>query len=187
MATKAKRKPNTAMVFNPRRRLSLGGSRQANPVRKRRSNRRRRNPVTKAITRRRNPVRRRSNPITSATQLVIAAVMTALGVSLFDVGMQRLVPQQSAIVRIGVKGGVAWLVNSYGQKIPVLGKYRSEIALVILTSAVIDGLKLWVFPLVANTAAQFGLVAPQGQLVGVPDGDDTTGNIWGNSNVYKFA
>ena len=75
MATKTRRKSNTALVFNPAgRSLSIGGSRRTNPARKRRRRhatthhrRRRRNPVMKTVAaRRRNPVRRRRNPLTAS-------------------------------------------------------------------------------------------------------------------------
>lgn len=182
MATR--RKAKTALVLNPAgRSLSIGGSRRTNPARKRRRRsavRRRRNPVAlKSAARRRNPLRRR-NPITSVTGLVTTAVFAALGVSLFDLIASKFTPQSSALIRTGVKAGGAWAVANWGNKLPVLGKYKNEIALVLLTSAAIDVMKLYVFPLVAGAAGSVGLLIPAGA---VSAGDDSMGNIYGNSYI----
>ena len=190
MATKTRRKRNTAMVFNPAgRALSIGGSRRSpNPARRRRrrstrrrSVRRRANPIAaRSITRRRNPIRRRRNPST-ASGLLVAAVFAGIGVSIFDVVTQKFVPQSSSLVRAGVKIGGAWLFQSnMGAKVPVLGKYRNDIALVLAVSGVIDLMKLYVFPLVANAAGSLGVAIP------LPT-DDTMGNIYGNAHNPQYA
>ena len=185
MATRTRRKSNTALVFNPSRSLSIGGSRRrTNPTRKRRrrrhlSHRRRRNPIAKMVAprRRRNPIRRRRNPST-ASGLLVAAVFAGIGVSIFDVVTTRMIPQNSALVRAGVKLGGAWLFQSnIGSKVPVLGKYRQDIALVLAVSGVVDLMKLYVFPLVASAAGSVGLMMP----APLDAGDGTTGNIWGNA------
>lgn len=150
MATKTRRrKTNTAMVFNPNRGLSIGGrstvrrSAKRNPVRKKRA-------LVANSRHKRRRVSRRRNPITNVSQLLVTAFMAGIGVSIADVVIQKVMPQQSAIVRIGGKAGVAWLINNYGQKIPVLGNYKTEIALVLLVSAVMDASKLWVLPIVSQ-------------------------------------
>ena len=187
MATKTRRKRNTALVFNPAgRSLSIGGSRRTNPARKRRRRhatthhrRRRRNPVMKTVAvRRRNPVRRRRNPST-ASGLLVAAVFAGIGVSIFDVVATRVVPQSSALVRAATKLGGAWLFqSSLGNKVPVLGKYRNDIALVLAVSGVVDLMKLYVFPLVGSVAGSVGLLNGS-PLLSIDDG--TTGNIYGNA------
>ena len=185
MATK-RRKRNTALVYNPAgRSLAIGGAR-VNPSRRRRRkstrrrSARRRNPVVKVMARRRNPIRRRRrNPITSTTSLIATAFMAGIGVSLFDVAANNLLPASSAMVRTGVKLGGAYAINTFGRRVPILGKYKTEIALVLLTSAAIDVMKLYILPLVTQTAAQFGLGS--GQLLQVGSGDGTTGNIYGNA------
>jgi len=183
MAT-TKRKKNTALVLNPAgRALSIaGGSRRTNPARRRRrrsatSSRRRRNPVAmKTVARRRNPVRRRRNPA-STSGLIVAAVMAGLGVSLFDVVSSKFLPQQSALIRAGVKLGGAYLFQSkLGNSVPVLGKFKNDIALVLAVSGVVDLMKLYVFPMVASAAGSVGLLIPAPAT-----GDDTTGNIYGNA------
>lgn len=172
---KARRKTNTAMVFNPSRGLSIGGR---SSVRKTAA---RKNPVRK-VAAKRNPVRRikrRSNPA-SVTGLVVTAVMAGIGVSLFDVITTRVVPQSSSLVRAGVKLGGAWLFqSSLGSKVPVLGKYKNDIALVLAVSGVVDLMKLYVLPVVASIvpAGLLGASAPQ-QLVGV---DGTTGSLYDTS------
>ena len=89
-----------------------------------------------------------------------------------------MIPQNSALVRAGVKLGGAWLFQSnLGSKVPVLGKYRQDIALVLAVSGVVDLMKLYVFPLVASAAGSVGLMMP----APFDTGDDTTGNIWGNA------
>ena len=170
--TKA-RKAKTALVFNPSgRQLSINGSRRRT-VKSR--SKRRSNPVAaKAVTRRRNP-RRKSNPITSATALIATAAMAGVGVSLFDVAATYLLPNASSLVRVGVKVGGAWALNEYGAKLPVLGKYRSEIALVVLTSAAIDLMKLYLFPVVAKAANSFGLVGSGPSLTAAPDDGGVSG------------
>ena len=186
MATKTRRKANTALVFNPARRLSIGGAR-VNPTKKRRRSRRRRNPIVKtaAFRRRSNPVRRRSNPSTTGG-LVAAAVMAGIGVSLFDVVSTRIMPQSSSLVRAGVKFGGAFLFQSrIGSKIPFLGKYKNDIALVLAVAGVVDVMKLYVLPLVTQTAASIGLVS--GPLLQVGAGDDTTGNIYGNAYPASYS
>jgi len=181
MATK--RKANTALVHNPSRRLTIGGAKKVNPVRrKRRSSARgrRRNPIAVSSARRRNPVRR-SNPAT-VQGLLVAAVMAGVGVSIFDVIAQRFVPASSGVVRAGVKLGGAWLFQSnLGSKVPVLGKYKNDIALVLAVSGVVDLMKLYVFPVVASTAASFGLMAGP-PVIQIGAGDETTGNIYGNAH-----
>lgn len=182
MATK-RRKRNTALVLNPAgRSLSIGGSRRTNPARRRRRAKgRRRNPVAlKAVARRRNPVRKR-NPISNVSGLISAAVFAGIGVSLFDVISSRVVPNSSGLVRTGVKAGAAWALTQWGRKLPLLGNYRNEIALVLLTSAAIDVMKLYVFPLVAGAAGSVGLLIPAGAVQDASDG--TTGNIYGNSYI----
>lgn len=167
------------MVYNPSRRLSIGGAKKSNPVRRKRraSSRRRRNPV-KAIARRSNPVRRR-NPSTT-TGLLVAAVMAGVGVSIFDLIATRFAPSSSAIVRAGVKLGGAYAFQNWGRKVPVLGKYNQEIALVLGVAGVVDLMKLYVFPLVSSTAASIGLLG-NSHLVQIGEGDGTTGNIYGNA------
>src|SRR5690606_4535655 len=187
MATKTRRKTSTAMVFNPSRSLAIGGSRTVNPRRRRRrrtvkrrttsyARRRRRNPATPIVARRRrNPIRRRRNPST-ASGLLVAAVMAGIGVSIFDLAAQRFAPSQSVMMRAGVKLGGAFLMQSrYGSKIPVLGKYKNDIALVLAVAGVVDLMKLYVFPLVSQVAGNVG------GMIALPGGDDTTGNIYGNA------
>ncbi|MDI1240383.1 MAG: hypothetical protein PSX80_00505 [bacterium] len=129
--------------------------------------------MANAVARRRNPIRRRRNPATTSG-LLVAAVMAGLGVSLFDVLTTKFVPQQSALVRAGVKLGGAYLFQSkLGNSVPVLGKFKNDIALVLAVSGVVDLMKLYVFPMVANAAGSVGLL--------IPAGDDTTGNIYGNA------
>lgn len=185
MATKRRsRKRNTALVLNPAgRSLSIGGSRRAtNPARRRRkASGRRRNPVAvKAVSRRRNPIRK-ANPINSVSGLITAAVFAGIGVSIFDVVSSKVLPNQAGLVRTGVKAGSAWAISVWGGKLPVLGKFRNEIALVLLTSAAIDVMKIYLFPLIAGAAGSVGLLIPAGAVQQA--GDGTTGNIYGNSYI----
>ena len=134
--------------------------------------------MTKSTRRRSNPFRRKRNPIGSITGLVSAAVMAAVGVSIFDVVAMKVAPAQQGLMRTGIKAAGAWAVMSYGNKIPILGKYKSEIALVLATAAAIDVLKIYVFPMVAQVAN--GVVPNL-----IPTGDDTTAGIYGNAPVYS--
>lgn len=178
------------MVVNPARRsLSIGGARQ-NPSRKprrRRSTRRRSNPVVRKIasTRRRSNPRRVLNPISSVSGLLAAAIFTGVGVSIFDVIVQRVAPQSQGLMRTGIKAGGAYAFLTWGDKVPVLKKYKNEIALVLGVSAAIDVMKLYVFPLVYQTAASFGLnLNGGGNLQQLPNGDDGgVGSIYANANL----
>lgn len=180
MATKSRKRNTagrTALVFNPAgRSLSVGGSRVTNPHKRR--HHKAQHSVRKVMAHRRNPKRRKSNPAT-VSGLLIASVMTGLTVSLFDIVTTKFVPA-SAMWRIGVKAGGAWLFQSpLGAKIPVLGKYRQEAALVLGVAAFVDVFKLVVLPLIAPTLEQVGLLPASPQLVAIDDG--TTGNIYGTS------
>jgi len=182
-----KKKAKTAMVFNPARRLTVGGGSKSNPARKRRRSARRRNPVRKVAARRRsNPIARRANPA-SVSGLLVAAVMAGVGVSVFDLVASRFAPQNSAIVRAGVKLGGAYVFQQWGSKVPVLGKYNKDIALVLAVAGVVDLMKLYVFPLVTSTLANVGLGSgSQAQLIDA-SGDDTTGNIYGNAYSPSYV
>jgi hypothetical protein len=192
MAT-TKRKRNTALVFNPSRSLSIGGAKPtANPRRRKRAthhrHHHRRNPVAlKTAGRKRNPARRRANPA-STSGLVIGAIMAGVGVSLFDVVATRFAPQSSGLIRAGVKLGGAYAFQTFGGKVPVLGKYKNEIALVLATAGMVDLMKIYVLPVVAQTLNQIGLTGVSAALLPAPatttavaGGDQTTGNIYGNS------
>lgn len=179
MATKAK----TALVYNPARKLTISGSR-VNPVKKRR---RVRNAARIVATNPvKNRVRRKRNPATSSG-LLVAAVMAGLGVSVFDLAANRLLPQQSALVRAGVKLGGAWLFQSnLGSKIPLLGKHKNDIALVLAVAGVVDLMKLYVFPLIGGVTQTLLIAAPP-QAAQIAEGDDTTGNIYGNAYSPSYV
>lgn len=166
------------MVFNPNRGLSIG---RRSTVRKTASARK--NPVRKAIAKA-NPARRRTrrkhNPA-SITGLVVTAVMAGIGVSLFDVVTTKVVPQTSSLIRAGVKLGGAWLFQSpLGSKVPVLGKYKNDIALVLAVSGVVDLMKLYVLPVVTQAVGPL-LGGGTSQFIDAPAADQTTAGLWDNS------
>ncbi len=171
------RKSNVAMVYNPARKLTVGGaSRTANPVKKRKKTTRRSNPAPKKVvnasSHRRRP--RRSNPST-ILGLFAAALVAGIGVSLFDILTARFLPQSGAIMRMGVKAGGAYLFQSnFGNKIPILGKYKNEIALVLLVSAVVDGFQIWVSPILNQVTGGYLMPPRTVQMVaaGGEMGDD---------------
>lgn len=166
MAT-LKRKAKTTMVVNPNRGLSIGGrttvrkAAKRNPVRKTaapvanpRKRRRRRNPATFL----------RSNP-SSASGLLVASVMAGVGVTAFDLIASRIFPQSSLLARVGVKLGGAWFFQSaMGAKVPVLGKYKNDIALVLGVLGAVDLLRAYVLPVVNSTVSNF----TQGALQLIP-------------------
>lgn len=182
MATKTRKAPSTALVFNPNRGLSRSVSRST--VRKSAA---RRNPTRrKATTAISNPRshrrhhRRRRNPATGGG-LFVAAFMAAVGVSLFDVITLKTIPQSSPLVRVGVKLGGAWLFQSgIGAKIPFLGKYKNDIALVLAVAGGVDLLKLYVLPLVSQAVGNL----TGGNVLLFPNpaaGDGTTAGIYGGA------
>lgn len=180
-----KRKAKTAMVYNPTRRLTVGGgSSKANPARRRR---RKATVRRRTSARKRNPMaiaRRKANPAT-VSGLVVAAVMAGIGVSVFDLVATRFAPANSAIVRAGVKLGGAYVFQQWGRKVPVLGKYNQDIALVLAVAGVVDLMKLYVFPLVTSTVASFGLGTGSQQVIDATD--ETTGNIYGNAYSPSYV
>jgi hypothetical protein len=164
-------KKNTALVHNPTRKLNVGSTR-SNPVKKRK---RRKNPtVTKKVNasshRRRS--RRRSNPA-NISGLIAAALVAGIGVSLFDILTTRFLPQTNALVRVGTKLGGAYLFqSSFGNKIPILGKFKNEIALVLAVSGVVDLFQLYVLPVVNSATNGFFMQRPAvQQVVAVPAED----------------
>lgn len=192
MATKTrsrKANSNKALVFNPapRRQLTLNGSRRRRKHVTRR--RKRRNPVANltAAARRRNPrriTRRRRNPA-SAGGLLVASLMAAVGVTIFDILATRLVPQNTALVRVGVKLGGAYAFQSMGNKIPFLGKYNKEIALVLGVAGCVDLLKMYALPWVAQVGSAIpGVSALLGTPAATSASDGTTSDIYGNRRRY---
>lgn len=201
MATKTRRKANTAMVFNPSRGLSIGGrstvrraarknpvktAAVANPRHKKRHHRRRRNPASTL---------RVMNP-SGLGGLVVAAVMAGVGVSLFDIVTSRVLPQTSSLVRTGVKFGGAFLFqSSIGGKIPIIGKYKNDIALVLAVAGMVDLMKLYVLPIVSQavgniTGNALQLVAPP---AATPLTDTTLGGVysprpasWNQARRYAY-
>jgi len=167
------------MVFNPAgRRLTVGSKTNPRRRRRRRPSRRRRNPVgIVKVARRRNPIRRRRNP-SSTSGLLVAAVMAGVGVTVFDLLVSRFAPQSSALVRTGIKLGGAYAIQNWGGKVPLLGKHKNDIALVLAVAGVVDLLKLYVLPQVSQVIANVGLLPASTPLAA---GDETMGNIYGNA------
>lgn len=179
--TKA-RKAKTAMVFNPSRGLSIGGRTSV-----RKTSAARKNPSRKLVAKsnpRRKTVRRRRNPATT-TGLVVTAVMAGIGVTIFDVLTTKVVPFTSPLIRVATKLGGAWLFqSSLGSKVPVIGKYKNDIALVLAVSAVIDLGKLYVLPAIAPFTGGL-LGAGSTQLIDAPAGDGLA-NIYGSNPGSQY-
>ena len=176
---------STALVVNPARSLTLKGARKM-AVRKRKTNvakrrtykRRKPNPrAKKRVYRRRkaNPVkrrvyRRRKNP-SSVSGLMGAALIAGVGITLFDAGMSRLAPNQNVIMRAGIKLGAAWIIQGkVGSSIPIFGKYKKEIALVLAVMGVSDLAKAYLIPLLSQAAGNVtGMLGSFGGQAGVID------------------
>jgi hypothetical protein len=136
------------------------------------------------MARRRNPIRRRRRNPSTASGLLVAAVMAGVGVTVFDIVATRVAPQSSALVRTGIKLGGAYLFQSQlGAKIPILGRHRNDIALVLAVAGVVDLLKLYVLPIVSQTMANVGLIS----VPSLTNGDGTTGNIYGNAYSPSYV
>lgn len=135
-----------AKVYNPSRPITAGKPTAKNPVKKTTA---KKNPTTKKVVnasshKKKKP--RRNNPA-SIMGLIGAALMVGIGVTIFDVLTARFTPQSTAAWRLGVKAGGAFLFqSSLASKIPVLGKYKNEIALVLGVLTVVDLLKWLVVP-----------------------------------------
>lgn len=184
MTTKTQRKANTALVFNPNRGRTLAVSNPRRRTAKRRSVRR--NPVSKSFAAGQS-VPRRSNPST-ASGLLMAAVAAGIGVSAFDYIASRLLPLSSPLVGTAVKFGGAFLFQSnVGSKVPVLGKYKNDIALVLAVSGMIDLMRAYVFPLVGRAVGSVVApalpAAPAAGAVVAGGGDGTTAGLYGNSRI----
>lgn len=104
--------------------------------------------------------------------------MAGIGVSLFDAVTSRIMPQNSGLFSVGVKLGGAWLFQSpLGAKVPVLGKYKNDIALVLAAIGLVQAMNLYVLPAVAGAVNSLGA----GTLIAAPD--DTTSGIYGQQGV----
>jgi hypothetical protein len=182
-----KRKANTAarklMVYNP------AGGRQINGSRRRKATttrRKRRNPATalvaRSASRKRNPARRTSvvrNPA-GIGGLLIAGLMSAVGVTIIDLVTGKVLPAQSQTTRIVVKLGSAYAVQTMGSRIPVIGKYNKEIALVLAVAGFVDLLRIYAVPVVnqaIGTVTNLLPAATQQQLVSAGANDGTTQGI----------
>ena len=177
------RKAKTAMVFNPNRGLSIGGRSSVRKSSKARTTNPTRKIAAKANPRRKS-VRRRRNPATT-TGLVVTAVMAGIGVTIFDVLTTKVVPFTSPLIRVATKLGGAWLFqSSLGSKVPVIGKYKNDIALVLAVSAVIDLGKLYVLPAIAPFTGGL-LSAGSTQLLDAPAADGMA-NIYGSSPTAGY-
>lgn len=103
---------------------------------------------------------RKSNPAGSIGSLMGGAAMAAAGVIAFDIITSRVLGNGvGAYVKAGVKiGGAALLQSSFGKKIPVLGTYHKDIALVLAVLGAVDLYRLLLAPMVNGLLAQTGLV-----------------------------
>ena len=190
MTKTTRRKPNTALVYNPSRGLSIGGrstvrkaNRSKNPTRRAAA------PTANPRSRRRARVhhRRRRNPA-SASGWLIASAMTAVGVTFTDLLLNKLPLPTSLFARVGIKLGAAYALQSYGSKIPVIGKYHTEMALVFGVLGFSDLLRAYVVPTVSSAISGFtggGL-----QLVPAPApaaAPATDGTFAGINNWRRYA
>jgi hypothetical protein len=126
---------------------------------KRRRSRRRNSAATgmrraapKTVNARRRGGRRRGNP-SQVTSLFSAAAFTAVGVNLFDTGLNMLLPPGNPLFRVGAKLGGAYVIATHGRKLPIIGKHADTIALVVAVLGLND---LWVTYL----APRFGSIVP---------------------------
>jgi hypothetical protein len=199
MARKAiRRKANTALVFNPSRGLSIGSRSTGRTSAVRAKNPTARKAAAVANPRRRKSRRRRNNPgifgrrlsnPSSASSLLAAAVMAGIGVTLFDLVAGRVVPAHSTpLVKAGIKLGAALGFQSLGQKIPVIGRYKDDIALVLAVLGAVDLLRIYALPPVSDAVANFTngalrlIPAPPAQTQ--PAAGDTTMSGYG---PYVYA
>ena len=162
--TKTRRKPNTALVFNPSRGLSMVESskkpaaRKTNPVRPAAPKAVVENPRKRK--RRRNPAAGNysllQNPATGVGGLFAASLFAGGAITLVDLGLRRLAPQASPVVQIMLKGGLALAFQSpLGNKLPFgFAKYKNDIALVLGVMAAAQAISLWVIPQVTVFANQ---------------------------------
>lgn len=160
MSTLAKRK-NTRMVINPSRGgVLIGGRRVSSKATARK------NPTarTAAKTNPRRRTRRRRNPATFSRSLfsnpsssaLVGAMFAGAGFSLLNLGLARVVPSASPVIQIAIKLGAGFLVQSFGSKVPVLGKYKDGVAFLCFALAAKEAVDMWVLPTVSRTIGQIG-------------------------------
>ncbi len=161
MRTQAKRKANTTMVVNPNRGLSLGSRRSSS-----RKTTARRNPTRRATTAIANPrkrTRRRRNPASNFSSIIrnpsgsalMGAVFAGAGFSLVNMGLQRLIPTGSPVVQIAAKLATGFVVQTWGGKVPVLGKHKDGIAFLCFALAAYEGVNYWLLPTLRTQLGQF--------------------------------
>lgn len=190
MATnKTRRKTNTAMVFNPSRGLSIGG--RSTVRRARRANPTARRPATKLAVNPRRKRRRRnpsgfsvlSNPSGGA---LVGALLAGVAFSFADFGLSRVLPASaSPAIQIGTKLAAGFVIQQFGNKVPLLGKYKDGVAFLFFGLAASQFASYYLLPTVRNTLNQFTgqalqLISPPPAQAAPP----TLGGIYGSQRAY---
>lgn len=171
-----KDKMKTALVKNPSQRaLSVSGGKvvtKRNPKPRAYSNKKpRKTTIVKRKAARRNPAmpkviykyRATRNPLREGFgSLLTTALFAGLGVAVFDFISGKLLPTSlSAPVRIGIKAATGLGIAQWGGNLPVVGRYSSQIGLVLIALAVFDGVQTYALPAIQDTVNQFRPSAPK--------------------------
>lgn len=180
-------KQNTSLMRNPASRVTLGRGKSTGRKTAARKTTGRRNPAKQVPSRRKY---RRNTAATGAMSLVttvFGAVLGALIINLFDLGVNRLAPSTSAGIRTGVKAGVGAGLLMFGNKLPFGRSYAPVVGGAFLLAAALDGVATYLMPTVTKL---FSPASAPGQIVSSAPGVTSTGELGmihtdSNGNTYE--
>lgn len=151
MATAATKR-NTSLVKNPARQVTLKGNtaKRTNALTRNRSKKR----AVVAKKQVRSKRRYRRNPaMGGALDGLLPALIGAVGINLFDLGVNTVAPNLSATIRTGAKFFAGFAFKAWGRRIPVIGAYSGTIGNALYLAAGLDIVATYVMPSIAGLIA----------------------------------
>lgn len=83
---------------------------------------------------------------------MIAGALTAgVGFALFDIVLQRVLPSGTPMVQAISKIGAGFLLSQFGNRIPLVGKYKDPVAFVLIALGIKGLADIYLVPTVRNT------------------------------------
>lgn len=193
MATKAKvRKPNTGIVFNPARGLSVSrpstrtAARKANPVRRATSVAT--NPRKRRTKRRRNPASTFGGSLmrNPGGGVLVGALTAGVGLAFVDLLLARVVPGGTPTIQVASKVAAGFIIQQFGGRVPILGKYKDGITFVLWALAAKQLADIYLVPTVRSTFTS--LTAQAGQFLNpaaVTPAATTSGIVYGGRTLAR--
>lgn len=178
-------KNNTSLMRNPASRRTLGKGNSTARKTTARKTTAKRNP-TKQVRSRRYRRNSASAGAMSLVTTVFGAVLGALIINLFDLGVNRLAPSTSAGIRTGVKGAIGASLLLFGKKLPAGRQYAPVVGGAFLLAAALDGVGTYLMPTITGL-----LPAAQPTVVAQTTGVTSTGEMgqiyqMSDGNIYEI-